>query len=52
MSSRPQGKLYPHAAMRDLLGVGLGFPDQRLQPRLQILGRDFVEAVIDLAGID
>jgi hypothetical protein len=33
-------------------GVGLGFPDQRLQPRLQILGRDFVEAVIDLAGID
>src|SRR5450432_3497648 len=38
--------------MRDFLGIGLRFPDQRLEPRLQILDRCAVEAVVDLARID
>ena len=38
--------------MRDPLGIGLGLPDQRLQPLLQVLGRGLVEAVVDLACID
>jgi hypothetical protein len=33
------------ASVRNLLGVGLGFPDQRLWPRLKILCRRVVETV-------
>jgi hypothetical protein len=33
---RRQRRLDPDAAMRDLLGVGLGLADQRLQPGLQV----------------
>jgi hypothetical protein len=33
---RQQRRLDPDALMRDLLGVGLGFADQRLQPSLQV----------------
>jgi hypothetical protein len=41
-------RLYrPVHAVRDLLGVGLRFPDQRLEPLLQIPGRGVVETVID-----
>jgi hypothetical protein len=38
--------------MRDLLGVRLSLPDQRLQPGLEVFGRRLVKAVVDLAGID
>lgn len=38
--------------MRDLLGIGLRFADQRLQPCLQVLSGCAVEAAVDLAGID
>jgi hypothetical protein len=38
--------------MRDLFCVGLCLADQRFQPRLQLGGRRFIEAVVDLAGID
>jgi hypothetical protein len=36
---RQQGRFDPDAAMRDLLDVGLGIADQRLQARLQLGGR-------------
>jgi hypothetical protein len=49
---RVELRLDPDGAMRDLFGVGLGFADQRLQPRLQLSRRGLVEAEIDLAGID
>jgi hypothetical protein len=38
--------------MRDFLGIGLRFPDQRLEPSLQILRRCGVKAVVDLTGVD
>jgi hypothetical protein len=47
-----QRRLDPDGAVRDLFGVGLGFPDQRLEPGPQLLGGRAVEAVIDLPGID
>jgi hypothetical protein len=47
-----QRRLDPDAAVCDLFGVGLRLPDQRFEPRLQILGRRFVEAVVDLAGLN
>jgi hypothetical protein len=49
---RQQRGFDPDAAMRDLLGVGLGLADQRFQARLQLGGRCFIEAVVDLAGIN
>src|SRR5712664_4242222 len=47
-----QRRLDPNATMRDLFGVRLGFADQRLEPRLQVLRWHPVEAVVDLAGVD
>jgi hypothetical protein len=38
--------------VRDLLGVGLSFADQRHQVLAQLGGGSLVEAVVDLAGID
>jgi hypothetical protein len=34
----PSADFDPDATVRDFLGIGLRFPDQRLEPRLQILG--------------
>jgi hypothetical protein len=47
-----QRRLDPDAAVRDLFVIGLRLPDQRLQPRLQILGRCGVEVVGDLSIVD
>jgi hypothetical protein len=47
-----QRRLYPNSPVRDLLGIGLVFSDQRLHSQLQILGGCRVKAMIDLAGID
>jgi hypothetical protein len=47
-----QGGLDPDATVRDFLGIGLRFPEQRLEPRLQILGWCAVKAVVDLARLD
>src|SRR5450631_4826377 len=44
--------LDPYSPMRDLLAVGLCLTDQWLEPRLQVLGRCAVKAVVDLARID
>jgi hypothetical protein len=44
--------LDPYAAVGDLLGVGLCLPDQRLEPRLKVLGRCRIEAVVDLSGVN
>src|SRR5450631_753083 len=49
---RQQRRLDPDSPMGDFLGIGLRCPDQRLQPRLQILRRCGVKAVVDLAGVD
>src|SRR5450432_881247 len=49
---RQQRRLDPDSPMGDFLGIGLGLPDQRLEPRLQILRRCGVKAVVDLARID
>jgi hypothetical protein len=46
---RKQRWLNPYAPVRNLLAVRLLFADQRLEPRLQILGGYLVEAVVDLA---
>jgi hypothetical protein len=46
-----QRRFDPDAAMRYLFGVGLRFADQRLEPRLQVLGGCGVKAVVDLACI-
>jgi hypothetical protein len=42
----------PDALVRDALGVGLGFADQRCKTLAKICRRLLVEAVVDLAGID
>ena len=47
-----QRRFNPNSPVRDLLGVGLAFADQRLEPVLQILGGYLIEAVVDLARID
>ena len=49
---RQQRRLDPDAPVRDFLGIGLRFPDQRLKPGLQILRRCGVKAVVDLTRID
>src|SRR5450631_2779448 len=46
---RQQRRLHPDATVRDFLRIGLGLPDQRLEPRLQILRRC---GVVDLTGVD
>ena len=38
--------------MRDLLAVGLGLADQRLEPRLQVLCGCGVKAVVYLPGVN
>jgi hypothetical protein len=35
---KSSGRLDPGATVCDFLGIGLSFSDQRLEPRLQILG--------------
>jgi hypothetical protein len=47
-----QRRLDPNAAVCDLFGVWLRFADQWLQPRLQVLCRGGIEAVVDLAGAE
>ena len=49
---RQQLRLDPDALMRDSLRKGLRLTDQRRQALLQVGGRDLVEAVVDLAGVD
>src|SRR5450631_2032714 len=49
---RQQRRLDPDATVRDFLRIGLGLPDQRLEPRLQILRRCGVKAVVDLTCVD
>jgi hypothetical protein len=45
-------RLDPDRLVRDALGVGLRFPDQRCQTIAQIRSGGLVEPVVDLAGID
>ena len=47
-----QLRLDPDALVRDPLRERLRLPDQRRQALLQVGGRDLVEAVVDLAGVD
>jgi hypothetical protein len=47
-----QRRLDPNAPVSDLFGVWLRFAVQWLQPRLQVLRRGGIEAVVDLAGIN
>src|SRR5450631_4663374 len=49
---RQQRRLDPDSPMGDFLRIGLRFPDQRLEPRLQILRRCGVKAVVDFTGVD
>src|SRR6185312_3443003 len=42
----------PDPFVSDPLGIGLRLADQRLQPLLQVRGRDFVEAMVDFACVD
>jgi hypothetical protein len=42
----------PDALVCDLLRERLCLADQRRQALLQVCGRDLVEAVVDLAGVD
>jgi hypothetical protein len=44
--------LDPDALVRDPLRERLRLPDKRLQTLAQVGGRDLVEAVVDLAGVD
>src|SRR5882724_8657885 len=47
-----QRRLNPYPSVRDLLAVRLGFADQRLEPRVQVLCGCGVKAMVDLSGID
>ena len=49
---RQQRRLDPDSPVRDFLGIGLRFPNQWLEPGLQILRRCGVKAVVDFAGVD
>jgi len=49
---RKQLRFDPDALVRDPLGVGLGFPDEGLQPSSELGRRGFVEPVVDLACVD
>jgi hypothetical protein len=42
----------PDALVGDALREGLRLPDQRRQTLLQVGGRDLVEAMVDLSGVD
>jgi hypothetical protein len=44
--------LDPDALVRDPFRIGLRLADKRLQTLPQVRGRDLVEAVVDLAGVD
>src|ERR1700730_470504 len=44
--------LDPDALVRDPFRIGLRLADKRLKTLPQVRGRDLVEAVVDLAGID
>jgi hypothetical protein len=49
---REQGRFDPDSPVRDPLGIGLRFSDQRFETRLEILRGDAVEAVVDLSCVD